>query len=241
MTGIETAFMISSIFVASAMRATPPSARMSAGTRSRAMTATAPASSAMRAWSAVVTSMITPPLSISARPLLTRMVPISAIAADSSSARSSFEAGEDLVDLLLRRRHGPQEDGVLLLPHHVADVRLELLRREDAVGVLEAGGGVGVLGESDPHGIARVEGDQAAVDGIALDDPDLGRVGRDAVAVLTQAFPGGPGFVHGRLRVAARDQGRKDGEEEETEPHRAATVTRGEADSRVKCDGLYPD
>ena len=66
--------------VASAMRATPPSARMSAGTRSSAMTATAPASSAMRACSAVVTSMMTPPLSISARPDLTRMVPSSAMA-----------------------------------------------------------------------------------------------------------------------------------------------------------------
>ena len=43
------------------------------------MTATAPASSAIDACSAVVTSMITPPLSISARPLLTRMVPVSAI------------------------------------------------------------------------------------------------------------------------------------------------------------------
>src|SRR5207248_6558031 len=51
------------------------------GTRSRAMTATAPASSAIRACSAVVTSMITPPFSISARPLFTRIVPISAIAA----------------------------------------------------------------------------------------------------------------------------------------------------------------
>ena len=58
------------------MRATPPRARMSAGTRSSAMTATAPASSAIFAWSAVTTSMITPPLSISARPRLTRAVPV---------------------------------------------------------------------------------------------------------------------------------------------------------------------
>src|SRR5215212_4052200 len=77
-TGIETASMISSTFVASAMRATPPSLRMSAGTRSSAMTATAPASSAIFAWSAVVTSMMTPPLSISARPRLTLNVPFSA-------------------------------------------------------------------------------------------------------------------------------------------------------------------
>ena len=47
-------------------------ARMSAGTRSSAMTATAPASSAILAWSAVTTSMMTPPLSISASPLTRR-------------------------------------------------------------------------------------------------------------------------------------------------------------------------
>ena len=79
MTGMDTASWISVILSGSAMRATPPSRRMSAGTRSSAMTAQAPASSAMRAWSALVTSMITPPLSISASPLLTRIVPISAM------------------------------------------------------------------------------------------------------------------------------------------------------------------
>src|SRR5918911_1363264 len=77
MTGIVTAPWISSILVGSAMRATPPAARMSAGTRSSAITATAPADSAIRAWSAVTTSMITPPLSISARPALTRNVAVS--------------------------------------------------------------------------------------------------------------------------------------------------------------------
>ena len=50
MTGIVTVSMISLIIFGSDMRATPPCARMSAGTRSSAMTATAPASSAMRAW-----------------------------------------------------------------------------------------------------------------------------------------------------------------------------------------------
>src|SRR5262245_25996444 len=79
MTGIVTASWISLIFSGSDMRATPPSRRMSAGTRSSAMTAHAPASSAILACSASTTSMITPPLSISASPLLTRMVPMSAI------------------------------------------------------------------------------------------------------------------------------------------------------------------
>ena len=64
--------MISRMIRGEAMRATPPSLRMSDGTRSSAITAQAPASSAMRACSALVTSMITPPLSISARPTFTR-------------------------------------------------------------------------------------------------------------------------------------------------------------------------
>src|SRR4029453_13882219 len=79
MTGIVTASWISRILSGSLMRATPPCTRMSAGTRSSAMTATAPASSAMRAWSAATTSMITPPFSISARPVLTRIVPSSSM------------------------------------------------------------------------------------------------------------------------------------------------------------------
>src|SRR4029077_6333453 len=71
-TGMETAAMISRIFLGEAMRATPPSARICAGTRSRAMTDTAPAFSAITACSALVTSMMTPPLSISARPVFRR-------------------------------------------------------------------------------------------------------------------------------------------------------------------------
>src|ERR671937_466940 len=79
------------------MRATPPSLRMSAGTRSRAITATAPASSAMRAWSASVTSMMTPPLSISARPDLTLIVPVSAIAVILATAleQDASQSGDD--------------------------------------------------------------------------------------------------------------------------------------------------
>jgi len=77
MTGIVTVFMISRTLAMLAMRATPPSLRMSEGTRSRAITATAPASSAIFAWSALVTSMMTPPFSISARPVLSRNVPVS--------------------------------------------------------------------------------------------------------------------------------------------------------------------
>src|SRR5256885_5429430 len=78
MTGMVTASMIERISVGSDIRATPPSLRMSAGTRSSAITAHAPASWAMRACSAVTTSMITPPLSIWARPVLTLKVPLAA-------------------------------------------------------------------------------------------------------------------------------------------------------------------
>src|SRR5690349_13514958 len=60
----------------SLIRETPPWARMSAGTRSSAITATAPASSAILACSGVTTSMMTPPFSISAMPRLTPAVPV---------------------------------------------------------------------------------------------------------------------------------------------------------------------
>src|SRR3712207_5947121 len=79
MTGIVTASWMPLIIAGSDMRATPPSRRMSAGTRSSAMTAAAPAFSATSACSGVTTSMMTPPLSISARPVLTRKVASSRI------------------------------------------------------------------------------------------------------------------------------------------------------------------
>ena len=72
------------IISGSDMRATPPSRRMSAGTRSSAITAAAPASSAIFACSGVTTSMITPPLSISARPRLDAECRLVAHAAESS-------------------------------------------------------------------------------------------------------------------------------------------------------------
>src|SRR6267378_4956586 len=74
-TGMVPAAMIDLISSGSDIRATPPSLRMSAGTRSRAMTAQAPASWAMRACTGVTTSMITPPFSIWARPALTLKLP----------------------------------------------------------------------------------------------------------------------------------------------------------------------
>src|SRR2546421_6651039 len=75
MTGIVTAASIALIRLGSLIRATPPSLRMSAGTRSNAITAQAPASCASRACSGVTTSMMTPPFNISARPALTLKVP----------------------------------------------------------------------------------------------------------------------------------------------------------------------
>ncbi len=67
MTGMDTASWMPLIIAGSLMRETPPAARMSAGMRSSAMTAHAPASCAIFACSGVVTSMMTPPLSICAR------------------------------------------------------------------------------------------------------------------------------------------------------------------------------
>ena len=93
MTGMVTAAWMPSIRAGSLIRATPPSRRMSDGTRSRAMTATAPASSAIRAWSASTTSMITPPRSMSARPRLTVNVPVGRpLAVDADSVGASAMA-----------------------------------------------------------------------------------------------------------------------------------------------------
>jgi hypothetical protein len=63
------------IMEGSDIRATSELARMSAGMRSRAMTAHAPASIAIFACSGVTTSMMTPPLSICASPVFTAKVP----------------------------------------------------------------------------------------------------------------------------------------------------------------------
>ena len=64
LTGIETASWMPLIILGSLIRETPPAARISAGIRSNAITAQAPAASAIRACSGVVTSMITPPFNI---------------------------------------------------------------------------------------------------------------------------------------------------------------------------------
>ncbi|KAH3665475.1 hypothetical protein OGAPHI_003660 [Ogataea philodendri] len=67
-TGIDTASMMALIICGSDIRATPPSFLISEGTLSRAITETAPAFSAIRASSTLVTSIITPFLSIWAKP-----------------------------------------------------------------------------------------------------------------------------------------------------------------------------
>ena len=86
----------------SLIRDTPPWARMSAGTRSSAITATAPASSAILACSAVTTSMMTPPLSISAMPRLTRAVPVAGVISEVGSAD---------MQTIVRRAPGPVRFG----------------------------------------------------------------------------------------------------------------------------------
>src|SRR4029453_16219111 len=92
MTGMLTASLISPISFGSLIRATPPYLRMSLGTRSSAITATAPASSATRAWSAVTTSMITPPASMRASPTFVVQVDRSMVVI--SRAHSTLDAPE---------------------------------------------------------------------------------------------------------------------------------------------------
>ena len=88
MTGMETAAMMPSIMSGSLIRETPPWARISAGTRSSAMTATAPASSAIRACSGVTNVHDHAHLSISAMPRLTRAVPVVFVSAGLDAAMS---------------------------------------------------------------------------------------------------------------------------------------------------------
>src|ERR1051325_8663494 len=122
MTGIVTFSWISRLFSGSDMRRTPPSRRMSAGTRSSAITATAPDASAIFACSALTTSMITPPLSILARPLFTRILPYSAMGGSLASAAQAAIHG---VLLLRARRDRPDEDGVPVRGHDVRQVRAQ--------------------------------------------------------------------------------------------------------------------
>src|SRR4051794_20608822 len=105
MTGMDTSALIPSIMSGSLIRETPPWARMSAGTRSSAMTATAPASSAMRACAGVTTSMITPPLSISAMPRLTRAPPTERSATCSERFASGWLVTRNLTGRTSREPH----------------------------------------------------------------------------------------------------------------------------------------
>src|SRR6202000_604962 len=95
---MDTALTMPSIMSGSLIRATPPSLRMSAGTRSRAITATAPASSAILAWAGGATSLITPPLRLSAMPRVTRAVPTAGACALFSFTDTGTSQGEGLAD-----------------------------------------------------------------------------------------------------------------------------------------------
>src|SRR6188472_3395116 len=106
--------------------------------------------------------MITPPLSISARPLLTLMVPRSAIKVILASA---LEAAEDVVHLVHRGGHRPEQHSVLLHSHHVVDVRTEALRRETAERTLDSDRVIRALAEGDRQGVARLERPEPTVRG----------------------------------------------------------------------------
>src|SRR5437763_715550 len=144
MTGIVTVLWMPSISAGSLIRATPPSRRMSAGTRSSAITATAPASSAIFAWAASTTSMITPPLSISASPRFTRNVPVVGVTESGASAmglKCTSGSRQDRRTCAARRRLalGPVREqrgrGAAVLAARGVDVRR---RQEEAVEVARA-------------------------------------------------------------------------------------------------------
>src|SRR2546423_7216586 len=165
------------------MRATPPWARMSAGTRSSAMTATAPASSAIRDCSAVVTSMITPPFSISARPPLTRIVPISVTSAIILEARAD--------EILLRRSRlgAPEDDGrALQVEQRVQAVPLGRRPGRAAVALDDQVGVLAGVAERDREPLAVAAREQGAVRCRRSDEVDPGRVDSHLETRLRQAF-----------------------------------------------------
>src|SRR4051812_39791860 len=155
-TGIVTAALIPSIIAGSLMRATPPSRRMSAGTRSSAITAQAPASSAILACSGVTTSMMTPPFNISASPRFTGKVPV--------------EREEEAAPVMTPQATGPMALGRRRFRPRAA-------RR--CCGSGERGGRAGA-GELDP-GVARCELDRGAVGRGEVED--VGPVGAGPRAV----------------------------------------------------------
>src|SRR5919198_843174 len=130
-----------------------------------------------------------------ATPLLTRIVPISAIAGDSSCGDSALEAAVDLGLLGVWRRDRPEEDGVLLRPHHVGDVSPHAFRYEAPKAVLHPDGVLGARGEGDPDGIPGLERKESAVVGVLLDHAELVRIGGDAVTEAAQACRGRLGLV----------------------------------------------
>src|SRR5215208_6382511 len=209
-TGIVTDSWISLIIAGSDMRATPPWTRMSAGTRSSAMTATAPASSAIFAWSAVTTSMITPPLSISASPVLTLRVPISSIPVILPGA---LQTAEERVRLLGRRRRVPHEDEILLPLEDVVD--RDRPAGELAVGLFDALRLGLAVSEGEHREVRRGDADaHRAAEGRRRDEVDVLRVDLDAV-FGEKALPRRREQVRLRLvasrAAAARDQ-RPEGE-----------------------------
>src|SRR4051812_39199598 len=143
-TGMVTTFWMPSIIDGSLMRETPPSRRMSEGTRSRAITADAPASSATLACSGVTTSMMTPPRSISASPRFTRAVPV----VRSSVMRPSLPTRPTGTGAVFARAHRP---GLRRCGHRVRDVgeldpRLAGSELDDRSVVVAEHRGLGLVG-----------------------------------------------------------------------------------------------
>src|SRR3954447_1753274 len=169
MTGMETASMIPWTMSGSLIRAMPPWARMSAGTRWRAMTATAPASSAIFACSGVTTSMMTPPFSCSAMPRLTASVPVVGVVALRSSATGTASISDVGGLSMLRARATATGGAAGDLAQVVLDVE-EARHRPGGVQPQQAGQSAGAQG----GGVA---------DGVVVEAPGQPDPGRRPVEV----------------------------------------------------------
>src|SRR3954451_19557454 len=146
-TGMVTASWMPLIIAGSLIRATPPSRRMSDGTRSSAMTAAAPASSAIFACSASTTSMMTPPLSISGSPAFPRKLASSRIWRSSVDARRERRLGRTVPNLA----RGPSRSGAVAgepkRPRRRTGPGLLEPEGLDAVGVLVGVAAVDAVGQ----------------------------------------------------------------------------------------------
>src|ERR1700687_5625818 len=187
---------------------------MSAGTRSSAITAAAPASSAILAWSALTTSMITPPFNISARPTFTRNDSWEFIGFPSVLVPSHYRSGQDRARSRLdfANGFGQQGDARFDVPpldardgesnvRPILPRRIEVLPRRDPDSPGRGRLGHAAAGDS----IGQMEPGQR-IGAVAAPPRDLGQVPGQRLGRVTDSQRDFLSAPAARLAVGARAQ-----------------------------------